>query len=336
MVMKKEKISDSSRRALTLHERQLILEMRDRGIGVRETARQLRRNHSVVSRFISSIPFSKYLSCLSSLEKAREMQRRSKEIRSSSRKKQRLKCEEIREYVEKKLKEGWSPELIAGRLSMEHSELRTNHESIYLWIYKERRDLLDYLLRANSNRRRKRSSRRNRRDKRAAAPKRSIELREETINQRARIGDWEGDTIVSKQSNWSIFNLVERKSRYMLLRKISNCSGSSGAAAMISALSKIPEEKRHSITLDNGSENSAHPLVEKELRLKVFFCHPYCASERGTVENRNGYLRRFLPKKTDFASVGQAQIEQIQKKHNHRPMKCLGFRTPHEVFHQLL
>ena len=129
MVMKKEKISGSSRRALTLHERQLILEMRDRGIGVRETARQLRRNHSVVSRFLSSIPFSKYLSCLSSLEKAREMQRRSKEIRSSSRKKQRLKCEEIREYVEKKLKEGWSPELIAGRLAMEHSELRTNHES---------------------------------------------------------------------------------------------------------------------------------------------------------------------------------------------------------------
>jgi len=332
--MKKEKESGSSRRALTLHERQLILEMRDRGIGVRETARQLRRNHSIVSRFLSSIPFSKYLSGLSSLEKAREMQLRSKLRRSHSRKKQRLKCEEIRNYVEQKLKQDWSPELIAGRLALEHSELKTNYESIYLWIYKERRDLLEYLLRANSNRRRKRSSGRNRRNNQAAAPKRSIELREDIINQRARIGDWEGDTIVSRQSNSSIFNLVERKSRYMLLKKISNCSGSSGAAAMISALSKVPKKKRHSITLDNGSENSSHPLIEKELGVKIFFCHPYCASERGTVENRNGYLRRFMPKKTDFASIENTQIEVIQHKHNNRPMKCLGFKTPHEVFYQ--
>ena len=116
--MKKEKDSGSSRRALTLHERQLILEMRDRSIGVRETGRLIGRNHSVVSRFLRSIPFSKYLCSLSSLEKAREMQCRSKKKRSSSRKKPRLKCEEIRRYVEKMLKEDWSPELIAGRLCL--------------------------------------------------------------------------------------------------------------------------------------------------------------------------------------------------------------------------
>jgi len=104
---------------------------------------------------------------------------------------------------------------------------------------------------------------------------------------------------------------------------------------MITTLLKIPEDKRHSITLDNGPENSCHPLVEKQLGVKIFFCHPYRASQRGSVENRNGYLRRFMPKKTDFAQIELKELEQIQHKHNNRPMKCLGFRTPHEVFHQL-
>jgi len=120
----------------------------------------------------------------------------------------------------------------------------------------------------------------------------------------------------------------------MILKRINNCSGSAGAAAMISSLNELPKEKRHSITLDNGPENSSHDLVARELGVDVFFCHPHCASERGTVENRNGFIRRTFPKKTDFSTVSISQLQTLQDKHNHRPMKCLGFRTPYEVFHQ--
>ena len=129
-----------------------------------------------------------------------------------------------------------------------------------------------------------------------------------------------------------MFNLVERASRYVILKKIPDCSAQSGFEAMSAALSVFPAEFRQSITLDNGSENTAHQRVESELGIETYFCHPYCASERGTVENRNGFIRRFLPKKTNFEFVSEQTLQQIQDIHNQRPMKCLGFKTLSEVF----
>jgi len=333
--MKKEKNSGSSRRELELLDLKRIIEMRRRKMGFREIGRVIGRHHTVVSRFHNSIPFSPYLNGLSALELAREMRRRRLECRRVSRKRIRLKSEEIQAYVESGLKAGWTPELIAGRLSKEHPELKTNYESIYMWIYEERRDLICFLDQSKPERRRKRASKRKSREKQAAAPKRSIENRKEAANKRTRLGDWEGDTMVSRQSKAALFNLVDRKSRYSILRKIDNCTASAGAAAMISSLKRLPEEKKRTITLDNGPENSSHPLVERELKVQTYFCHPYCASERGTVENRNRYYRKAFPKKTDFAKVSEQQVVYAQMKHNHRPMKCLGFKTPFEVFYQI-
>ena len=137
---------------------------------------------------------------------------------------------------------------------------------------------------------------------------------------------------MSKQSKVALFNLVERSSRYIELKKLPDCSANSGSEAMIEILSRVPPKLRRTITLDNGPENSAHSKVDKALGIDSYFCHPYCASERGTVENRNGFIRRYLPKKTDFDTVSNAEIKLIQDKHNHRPMKCLNFRTPYEVY----
>jgi IS30 family transposase len=319
------------RRPLTIWDRQYILQMKEQGFGVREISRRLGRNHSVVSRFIKSIPYSPYVASLSALEQAREMERRAKISRSSPRRKQRLKSHQIRCYVEEKLKLGWTPELIAGRLPLEHPGCSTNYESVYQWIYRERRDLLQYLVVRGKGKRRKRTAK-YRSYKQPAAPKQSIEERPQIVATRKRFGDWEGDTLVSKQSTVSVFNLVERTSRYLVLEKIPDCSAQSGAEAMIGVLSNVPPRLRQSITLDNGPENSAHRHVDQTLGTESYFCHPYCASERGTVENRNGFLRRYLPKKTDFATISEHTLQQIQDIHNHRPMKCLGFRTPHEVF----
>jgi IS30 family transposase len=101
---------------------------------------------------------------------------------------------------------------------------------------------------------------------------------------------------------------------------------------MISSLLVFPEKLRRTITLDNGSENAAHSRVDSIIKTTTYFCHPYCASERGSVENANGFLRKFLPKKTDFKQVSKEDILRVQNIHNHRPMKCLGYKTPYEVF----
>ncbi len=333
MVMEKlKKVVLHKRLPLTTSDRQYILQMREKGYGFREIGRRLGRNHSVVKRCVDSLPYSPYLASLSPLERAWEMGRRAKENRRKARKKERLKCSELREYVEEKLKLGWSPELIAGRLPLERPVLSTNHESIYQWIYHERKDLIQYLADRGKEKKRKRGGKRQQRHKQPAEPKQSIEARPEVVDTRDRFGDWEGDTVVSKQSKDALFNLVERSSRYLELRKLLNCSAESGSEAMIQILSNVPPKLRRTITLDNGPENSAHKKVDAALGTDTYFCHPYCSSERGTVENRNGFIRRYLPKKTDFATVSKQEIKRIQDIHNHRPMKCLGFRTPHEVF----
>ena len=333
MVMKNlNKAVRCERKPLTIWDRQYILQMRERGLGIREIARKLNRNHSVISRFLKSIPYSPYLASLTALEKAREMEHRSKLKRSEPRAKERLKCLEIRHYVEGKLKFGWSPELIAGRLPLDRPGLSTNYESIYQWIYNERRDLIQYLPERGKEKKRKRGSKRKQRQKQPAEPKESIELRPGIVDSRERFGDWEGDTLVSRQSTDALLNLVERSSRYINLEKLSDCSAKSGSEAMIRVLSNVPPKLRHTITLDNGPENSAHQEVDEAVGTQSYFCHPYCASERGTVENRNGFIRRFLPKKTDFSTLSSEQIKQIQDIHNHRPMKCLEFKTPHEVY----
>lgn len=333
--MKKLKLEEAvrcKRKPLTIWDRQYLLQMRARGHGIREIARRLGRNHSVVSRCVRSLPYSPYLVSLTALEKAREMDRRARGNRRKPRKKERLKCPQIRHYVEEKLKLGWSPELIAGRLPLDRPGQKTNYESIYQWIYRERSDLIPYLLQASKEKKRKRSSSRKQRYKQPKEPKQSIEQRPKAVDNRNHPGDWEGDTLVSKQSTAALFNLVERTSRYIVLEKICDLSAESGSDAMISVLENVPPGLRQSVTLDNGPENSAYQKVDEALGTNTYFCHPQCASERGTVENRNGFIRRYFPKKTNFALISDEEVRRIQNIHNHRPMKCLEFRTPHEVF----
>jgi len=332
MKEKKENASRVKRKPLTIDDRQYILKMRKLGLGTCEIANKLSRNHSVVSRFLSNIPYSPYLSRMDSYELAYEMHQRAKQKRRTSRKKQRLKSKAIRDYVQDRIIEGWSPELIAGKLKLDHPGLKTNYESIYQWIYKERRELIKYLYYNGEKRNRKRASKRSNRSKPGYVAKTSIDQRPRSVNSRKEFGHWEGDTIVSRQSKSAIFNLVERKTRYLLLKKMPDLTADSGAMVVIGNLSMIPPKLRKTATFDNGPENSDFTRMEKELGINTYFCHPYTASERGTVENRNKFLRKYFPKKTDFEKVTDAEVQMVQDKHNHRPMKCLGFRTPHEVF----
>lgn len=248
-------------------------------------------------------------------------------------KRHRLKNEEIALYVRSKLKEGWSPEQISGRIPIDCPGLSISHEAIYQYIYsfgwRRCKEFTVYLRRKHWRRREKSLGRKCRKPKILNSV--SIEERPADIETRRQFGHWEGDTIVSNKSTGSLSCLVERKSRLLILTKLKRRTADVVCNAIVKRLGAFPEHARRTLTLDNGGENAKHEKLAASLNLKCFFAHPYAAWERGTNENTNGLIRWYLPKGTDLNKIPVEQIVLIESLLNHRPRKCLGFKTPIEV-----
>ena len=240
----------------------------------------------------------------------------------------------IKNYVEKHLKLGWSPEQIAGRLPLDHPGESTNYESIYLYIYSHRPDLIVFLPKSHK----KRKKRGKKTKKQSRIPLRvSIEERPEIINKREEIGHWEADTMISRITKSSSLTVLhERKKGFVLLKKISEHNSESMAKAIENLLKKVPQEYRKSITYDNGAENFRHFWINIKYSMKSYFCNPYHSWEKGSVENSIGLIRRYLPKKTNLDLISDKYIKKIEKALNNRPRKRLGFKTPAEVFREEL
>lgn len=300
--------------------------MRSEGKSLRQIAGRLKRAPSTISRELkrNAPPIHKgyYLP-----HKAHE---RAVKRNRKSHQRSRLKKPEIRRYVLKKLHEGWSPQIIAGRLPLEKPPLSISHEAIYQWIYAEAKALVPLLVRARKRRLRRSHSRKH---KNPHIPQRNgIELRPKHVEKRRIAGHWESDTAVSKQSTAALLVTVERKSRYTKIHKLDRKTASRVRGTLNRSLARLPKKLRKSLTYDNGPENAQHVRVNAVLGTKSYFCAPFHSWEKGTVENTIGLVRRFLPKKTDFAKVSKTQIESIERWLNHRPRKCLNFKTPAEVF----
>jgi len=240
----------------------------------------------------------------------------------------RLKSKKIRKYVIKKLKKGYTPEQIAGRLSIDMKGCKTNYESIYLFIYHERPDLTQYLLRA-TRKRRKRTAKNGRRG--TIVNRVMIGDRPSEIGNREEYGHWEADTVVSKQSKSVLVVVRERKLQLMFIRKIPRKTAKHMRKAVVTMLRRFNPDFVLSITFDNGLENAEHEKIAKFLGVKTYFCNPYHSWEKGGVENGIGLVRRDLPKKTDFSLISDRAIRLIQEKWNNRPRKLLGFLTPLEA-----
>ena len=245
----------------------------------------------------------------------------------------RLKNEQIVLYVRSKLKEGWSPEQISGRIGLDCPGLSISHEAIYQYVYsfgRKRCKGLTIQLRCRHPRRWKKSM-----GRRCRKPKIinriSIEKRPAAVETRHQFGHWEGDTIVSMKSRGTLSCLVERKSRLLLLTKLPRRSSDDVSRAILYRLSSFPQHARRTLTLDNGSENAGHEKITESLKVKCFFAHPYASWERGTNENINGLVRWYLPKGTDLSKIPAEQIALIESLINNRPRKCLGYKTPIEV-----
>lgn len=325
-----------SSKKLLKEERQLLFKMKRLGYGVRAIARELKRSHTTVMRELernagSVAPHEDYYTQARQAHEAAH-QRRS----DASKRKMRLKCREIRHYAEFHLSHAmWSPEIIAGNLTRLGYPISA--EAIYQWINIERPDLKSSLLIAGRSRRRRRVGKRNRPRPIPAAEKRSIELLPIESRNRSQIGHFELDAILGKRGTGAIQNKVDRLSRKMFLDKVSCLEAAPYADTFIARLSRsVPPGVLKTILQDNGSEHADHARIDKELKVLSHFCHPYCASERGTVENRNKALRRFLPKGTEFDGIPDEYVQWIEDYFNNTPMKVLGFKTPNQVWSENL
>jgi len=313
-------------RQLNPNERDILAVLKSKGESLREIARVLKRSPSTLSRELKRNTPPVY----TGYYLAHKAQERANKRKHESHRRQRLKNDSIRRYTEKRLRLGWSPELIAGRLAIEHPELSISHEAIYQWVYQEAPHLILSLVRAHRRRKHRGYSRKH---KKSHIPGRiSIQERPEAVFKRLGIGHWETDTISCRKSYQAVQVTVERKARYAKVAKLKTKSARAMSIALTRRLSRYPTELRLSITYDNGPENAEHLRTNKILGTCSYFCEPFHSYERGTVENTIGLVRRFLPKKTNLAKISQVHLSKIEYWLNNRPRKCLGFKTPAEIF----
>ena len=250
--------------------------------------------------------------------------------RCQQRHKQLLSNEKLLIFVTEKLREGWSPQQISGRLKLENNSLKISHETIYKFAYSKAGQALNWpkLL---PRRQLKRQAKYGRKPKREIIPNAiPISARPVIIDGRSEIGHWEGDLVLFTcfKSN-NITTLVERKSRFAKIV----CNSGKLTARVIGginiAIKSLPKNSVQSITFDRGTEFCSH----ENLKIKTYFCDPNSPWQKGGVENFNGRIRRFLPRSFDHKNLTQKFVDKIEDVMNNQPRKCLEFRTPAEVFY---
>lgn len=238
----------------------------------------------------------------------------------------------IRHLIEEKLSlYQWSPEQISGWLAL-HNKLSISHERIYQHILEDKRQggTLHQYLRQGHKKRKKRYGKTDTRG--VIRNRRFIDDRPKSVDTKERYGDWEADTIIGKNRKGAIVTLVERKSQFVLMKRLASKTAELTGKAIQHLLKPI-KNLCYTITQDNGKEFAGHESIAKSLGTDMYFAHPYCSWERGLNEQVNGLIRQYLPKKTDFSTVSDEDILLIMDKLNNRPRKLLGYRTPIEVLH---
>ncbi len=313
---------------LTHGERENIFLYLNQGYSNREIGERIGRSHTTIGREIEKNkgPDGKYLPSLA--------QKKSLERKTLANKQNPLKNKRTLNYTKEKLQEGWSPEQISGRIGKDVSGFSISHEAIYQYIYAKENKHLGlwvYLRRKQPARVEKEG----RKSKREIIPNRTfIDERPNHVETRKEIGHWESDLMEGKKSDKPAVSVTtERKSRMTILSRVESKEAKAKAEATIRQMQKLPPGFRKSITFDNGSENARHEEMAEALNLKTYFTHPYHSWEKGTVENMIGLVREFFPKRESLEDITQRELNLAAQLLNNRPRKCLGFKTPYEVFY---
>jgi IS30 family transposase len=308
-----------------MEEREMLGLLLAQGYSLGKIAKQLGRNKSTLSREIdrNGPPINK------GYYRAHKAHERSSIRNSTTHKRPRLKNPLIRNYMQTKLKEKWSPEIIANRIRIDIPGQAIGYEAVYQYIYAEQPDLIKFLRRKHKKRKCPGYTRKH---SKSHIPDRTpISERPTIIESRKEAGHWEADTAVSRESKTAIAVFIERKTRIVEIEKLTRKTAQHMKDAAIIRLGKYSPDMRRSITFDNGSENTKHMEINEALNTDSYFCAPFHSWEKGSVENVIGLIRWFFPKKTDFSKILREEFQMVQNLLNNRPRKCLNYLTPNEV-----
>jgi IS30 family transposase len=231
--------------------------------------------------------------------------------------------------IKQSLKDHKSPEQIAGVLSRKGRPIAAS--TIYRYL-NERAPHLKQFLRSSKGKYRRRRGTKIREQWREAAKKRRIDERPKIVDRRGRIGDFEGDTLLGRDKRVRIVSLVERRTGYLIAFLLPKMRARLLTSLALLHLKHIPQQKRRTITFDNGTEFADWERPEKLSHMTIYFAYPYHAWERGTNENTNGLLRQYFPKTYDFNLITPAELAHVVRKLNNRERKRLKFLSPRQVF----
>ncbi len=305
---------------LTLEERDRIAQLAYQGADQKEIAHRLDRSPSTISRELrrNRTGDNYHAGQAQQLAESRHRERPITRTMDDPR---------INETVREGLAQYWSPEQIEGRLKRGEAESdgSVSARTIYTWIAGDvDREHWEQFLR--------RRGRRPYRRKKPDAMGAPIKDRPEVIEGRLRLGDFEGDTVLGPPGTGGLATLVDRRSRYTIIVKIQRKEADHVHEKIKQRLKQLDEDRRHSVTFDNGTEFARCHRLEKHLGMELYYAEPGCPHQRGTNENTNGLIRQFYPKGTDFRDVTHHDVRTVETLLNNRPRACLGYRTPNEVF----
>lgn len=305
---------------LTIQERDRLAHLRHQQANQEEIARALGRSKSTISRELRRNSAGDDYYAGQAQAKAERRRRERPIVR-------KMENPQINEAVRRGLTQEWSPEEITGRMRQQESARSVSPQTIYTWIEQdEDRAYWKSFLR----RRGKRPCRR--KNKATTGDAACIRNRPQVIEQRLRLGDFEGDTVLGPPGTGGLATLVDRKSRFTIILKVQSKNADHVQRKFRERMKQLDAERRRSITFDNGTEFARCYRLEKHLGMQLYFADPGCPYQRGTNENTNGLIRQYFPKGTDFRDVTHHEVRETENKLNNRPRACLGFRTPAEVF----
>jgi IS30 family transposase len=310
---------------LTQEERYHIYESQSIGKSLRQTAKELKRATSTISRETKRNTGERgYRPIQAHRFACEKSQRRANGPRIDP---------NVWAAAQLCLEEKWSPQQIEGRFKfLEIGKI--SHESIYqrLLLDKELGGKVYMNLRGQKKRRKRYGSGRDRRGQ--IVGRVSIHERPDVVEKKTRLGDWEGDTVIGAAHKQAIVSVVERATQYVLLKKVERKTSDAVKDSLIELMEPY-ENAIHTLTLDNGKEFADHAKVTQKLGTAVYFADPYSSWQRGLNEQVNGLVRQYFPKKKNFSNITQQEVFYVARKLNHRPRKLLGYRTPQEAFFEL-
>jgi len=309
---------------LTKEERYQIRAMLIAEFSLREIAQRLGRNVGTISREIRRNRGQRGY-------RPKQAQELAEQRAQACRRRYRITYGQWR-CVERLIRRDWSPEQVAARTRLEGT-VQISHEWIYQFVYADKSlggDLHAHL-RCQKQRRKRYGSGQQRRGQ--IVDRIGIDQRPSAADDRSEIGHWEADTIIGKGRKGACLTAVERQSRFTRLAKLNRRTAQATARRLRDRLKPLVRAVR-TITFDNGKEFANHHWVSNDLSCEAYFADPYASWQRGTNENTNGLIRQYLPKNRDMTTLTGAEIRMIENRLNHRPRKCLGYLTPHEVLHK--